>query len=80
MNEQEKVAVRFSHELNEIENKLRQMESGRVYELSNAQMDGYLANNVSQLREMINDLVAKIDGDRPSFAEKISVLFEKTEE
>ena len=50
----------YSHELSEINHKLDMMERGRIYELSGAQMDGYLATNVSQLRGMINDLLNKI--------------------
>lgn len=59
-----KISDEYSHELNDISNKLAQMERGRIYELSGAQMDGYLATNVSQLKEMINDLLNKIQNGR----------------
>lgn len=34
------ISKEYSHELNEISHKLEQLEKGRVYELSGAQMDG----------------------------------------
>lgn len=46
-----KISEEYSHELNDIGNKLDQLERGRIYELSGAQMDGYLSTNVSQLRK-----------------------------
>lgn len=54
------IADTYSFELEEIRNKLAQMESGRIYELSGAQMDGYLATNIRQLRKMIAVLLSKI--------------------
>lgn len=55
-----KIAKEYSHELNDINNKLIQLERGRIYELSRAQMDGYLATNIQQLRKMISELLNKI--------------------
>ena len=66
-----KISDEYSHELNEISNKLAQMERGRIYELSGAQMDGYLATNVSQLKEMINDLLNKIQNGREGTATEL---------
>ena len=34
-----KISEEYSHELNDIGNKLDQLERGRIYELSGAQMD-----------------------------------------
>lgn len=61
----------YSHELSEINHKLDMMERGRIYELSGAQMDGYLATNVSQLRGMINDLLNKIQNGREGTATEL---------
>ena len=55
-----KIAKEYSHELNDINNKLIQLERGRIYELTRAQMDGYLATNIQQLRKMISELLSKI--------------------
>ena len=66
-----KISDEYSHELNDISNKLAQMERGRIYELSGAQMDGYLATNVSQLKEMINDLLNKIQNGREGTATEL---------
>lgn len=67
----------FSHELNDIGNRLRRMEDGRVYELSGVKMDGYLATNVAKLREAIEDLLLKIEGKKPSTKEMLRQYFEK---
>ena len=69
-----KISDCYSHELNEISNKLNQMERGRVYELSRAQMDGYLATNVTQLREMIADLLHKIQNGEDGTAEELAEI------
>ena len=66
-----KISDEYSHELNDISNKLAQMERGRIYELSGAQMDGYLATNVSQLREMFNDLLNKIQNGKEGTATEL---------
>lgn len=66
-----KISDEYSHELNDIRNKLDQMERGRIYELSGAQMDGYLATNVTQLRKMINDLLNKIQNGREGTATEL---------
>lgn len=62
----------YSHELNEINYKLEKMERGRIYELSGAQMDGYLATNAKQLKEMINDLLYKIQNGEEGMSKQIA--------
>lgn len=69
-----KISREYSHELSEIDHKLDMMERGRVYELSGAQMDGYLATNVSQLREMFNDLLNKIQNGREGTATELGKI------
>ena len=54
------IKEKYSNELCAIQNKLQQLEKGRIYELSEVKMDGYLSTNVQQLREMICDLLNKI--------------------
>lgn len=66
-----KISEEYSHELNDIGNKLDQLERGRIYELSGAQMDGYLSTNVSQLRKMINDLLNKIQTGKEGIATEL---------
>ncbi len=41
------VSKRYNSEILDIKIKLNQLEIGRVYETSKAQMDGYLTKNVS---------------------------------
>lgn len=62
---------RFSKELNDIRNKLTQLKNGRVYEISRATMDGYLATNIEQLEKMIDELINKIEYGKKSFSEEI---------
>lgn len=69
-----KISECYSHELNEISNKLNQMERGRIYELSGTQMDGYLATNVTQLRKMIADLLHKIQNGEDGTAEELAEI------
>lgn len=66
------ISERYSYELNEIRNKMNQLCRGRIYELSNATMDGYLSTNVEQLRKMMNELLYKIQNDEDGTDEKIS--------
>ena len=66
-----KISERYSTELLEIENKLNQLERGRIYELSRAQMDGYLSTNINQLKDMLNDLLGKIQNDKQGQEEKM---------
>lgn len=68
------ISKRYSHELGDIENKLVQLENNRVYELSDAKMDGYLATNIAQLRKMIAELLHKIQNDEEGFSEHISKM------
>lgn len=71
------VADRYSHELNEIRNKLNQLDKGRVYDISGVQSDGYLSTNIDQLRKMLSRLIYNIEYDGESFHEKLGAYFEK---
>ena len=61
----------YSHEILDIRNKLNQLENGRIYELSDAKMDGYLATNISELRELIIDLLYKIQSGEEGTATRL---------
>ncbi len=77
MDKQVDVTNKYGHEILDIKNKLRQLESGRVYELSKAHMDGYLATNIEQLRGMIKELICKIEYGQDSINDKIAEVFKK---
>ncbi len=66
------IKERYSYELSGISNKLNQIENNRFYELSKARMDGSIKTNVDRLREMIEDLLNKIQNDEESTSEKMS--------
>ncbi|SDM60946.1 hypothetical protein SAMN04488137_1008 [Fictibacillus solisalsi] len=65
------ITERYSREILDIKNKLHDLESGRIYELTSSRMDGYLATNIIELKKMIADLIFKIDTDSPSENEKL---------
>lgn len=69
------VTDRYNHELLEIKNKLSQLENGRIYELSNAQMDVYLSTNVKQLEKMIAKLIYEIEYGKDSVEDQFSEIF-----
>lgn len=71
------ITGRYSHEIQDIANRLRQLENNRIYELTGAQMDGYLATNIAQLRKKIAELIAKVEYGEESFTDKIAVIFDK---
>lgn len=68
------ITNKYSYEIQDIFNKLQQLKDGRIYELTNAnaQMDGYLSNNVIHLTKMINDLINKIEYGKDSTTNIIS--------
>ncbi|AHF07174.1 hypothetical protein [Desulfitobacterium metallireducens] len=71
------IKKRYSHEIQDIDNKLRQLESERIYEKSGARMDGYLATNIIELRKMIYDLLRKIENNESSIEDDIAEAFNK---
>jgi len=73
------VINKYNQEILDIKNKLNQLERGRVYELSKAQMDGYLATNIEQLRRMIKELIYKIEYDQDSISDKIAEALNKAD-
>jgi hypothetical protein len=74
------ITEKYSREIQDIANKLRDLENERVYELSGAKMDGYLATNAQQLRKMIEDLLYKIDNQLPSINDELAPLFSDKKE
>lgn len=60
------ITGKYTHEIQEIGNKLRQLKDCRVYEITNVKSDGYLANNIEQLKKMISNLIYKIEYGKES--------------
>lgn len=69
------VGNRYRHEILDIKNKLQQLEDGRIYDLTKAQMDGYLSTNIEQLKKMISELIYKIEYDQDSTSEELGKAF-----
>lgn len=65
------IKKRYSRELGEINYILQNLENGRYYENSHAQMDGYLATNISTLRKQIAELLYKIEYNQDSINEEL---------
>lgn len=63
------VRNRYSQELSKISYILQCLEKGRYYEKTGAKCDGYLANNIIELREKLNDLIDKIEYSEKSTSE-----------
>lgn len=71
------VMDRYSHEINEIKNRLIQLENGKVYDLTNCKGDGYLSTHIQKLESQLNELLLKIEFDKPGIQEKIGSYFIK---
>lgn len=71
------ITGRYSNEIQDIANKLRQLENKLIYELSGAQMDGYLATNIQQLKKMIAELITKVQYGQDSITDELSEIFGK---
>ncbi|MZQ74564.1 MAG: hypothetical protein GT589_00200 [Peptoclostridium sp.] len=71
------VTQKYSREILKIKNILQQLENGRVYEISGVRNDGYLATNVIQLKEIITELLYKIEYDKDSLNDEISKILDK---
>ena len=62
------IKEKYGYELNEISNKLNQLEAG-------SKMDGSLATNIKQLRKMIGELLLKIQNGKDGTDDEIAKLF-----
>lgn len=69
------IKEKYSYEINEIRNKLNQIEAGRIYENSGSKMDGSLSTNVNQLRKMIAELLMKIQNGKDGTDDEMAKLF-----
>ncbi len=70
------VKKRFSHEINDINNKFIELKNKRVYEISGVKSDGFLQTNIEQLEKMVFQLLNNIENDMPSFTDKLGMTFE----
>lgn len=68
---------KYVMEINDIKNLLNQLEKNRIYEFSQVRNDGTLNYNIVKLRELLNDLLNKIENNLPSREEKIKESFDK---
>lgn len=67
---------KYCYELNEIAEKLQQMEDGRLYGYPNgSNMDGSLQLNIKQLRKMIAELFLKLQKGKDGTEEEMAKMF-----
>lgn len=74
------ITERYEREIQEIHDITSNVKKGRYYggnDGTNAKGDGSLANNMDKIDEKLNELLAKIENDRPSERDIISRLFKK---
>lgn len=74
------VVKKYRREINNIENRLKDLEKSRIYELSGSKMDGYLATNINKLRDDFYELLYKIETNEESIEEKLRSVFKKDEQ
>lgn len=80
-NEKKKINLRkiYTFEIQKITNKLHDLEEGRIYEFTKYGQDGYLSTNISKLKEMLNDLLHKIEFGENSIKDELNDLFRKSD-
>lgn len=71
------IKEKYSYELNEIHNILNQLESGRVYDLTNVQGDGFISTHTKKLKKEIASLLTKIQNGTDSKDEIFAVELDK---
>ena len=70
------IKEKYSYELNEIADKLQQIEDCRLYGYPNgSNMDGSLQLNIKQLRKMMAELLFKIQHGKDGTEEEIAKMF-----
>ena len=69
------VRQKYSHEFNDIRHRLKLLEDGRIKELTGANMDGYLATNIINLRKELTELFSKIVNESDSINDELRDLF-----
>lgn len=73
------VTKTYRLELRKIKDKMDDLEQGRIYEKTNYGPYGYLNTNIVKLKEMLNDLLHKIEYSEQSDEERLSQAFKKTQ-
>lgn len=73
------ITGKYSLEIQNIANKLKDLENGRVYDLTKIQGDGYLSTNISQLKKMLSELIYKIEYGKDSSEDEMAKIFNKFE-
>lgn len=61
----------YSMEISRIQNYLRDLENGRIYEITKVKMDGSYAKIASNIRREFEELLTMIESDIPSASTRI---------
>jgi len=71
------IAERYRREILDIENILRDLEKGQIYDITKTPGQPYLHNAVGKLREKLNDLIFKVENDEQSANERLREAMRK---
>lgn len=66
---------KYSQEINSIRHRLQLLESGRIKDITGANMDGYLATNISKLRKELGELFVKMANNSDSANDELNDIF-----
>ena len=66
---------KYCKELDKIQEKLTQLEEKRIYEFTQVSSDGSLTTNVDQLKELLGDLLNKIQNGEKGTEETFADYF-----
>lgn len=69
------IIEKYSFEIDDIKNIIKDLKAGRVYEITGARFDGSLNTNAQKLENAIADLLNKIENDKESINDKLNDLF-----
>jgi hypothetical protein len=76
MSEKLGIIEKYNQEILDIETKLKDLENGRIYELTGVQGDGSLATNAVKLRKMFRELLYKIEYQKDSILDEFDQFLE----
>ncbi|MED3854209.1 hypothetical protein P4607_22870 [Priestia megaterium] len=71
------IKERYRREILDIENILRDLEKGEIYDITKTKGQPYLYNAVGKIREKLNDLIFKAENDEQSANERLREAMRK---
>lgn len=72
------IEEKYFNEISQIKYILNKLEKGKYYENTGSKMDGFLAKNICNLRDQLNDLFDKIEYNKESANDEMRKEYFKT--